>query len=83
MIQLPSVRTLKLYIDANIENAGDSLVRLKHSWKGYESMVEERRGWSGGTGYGVFMSLHIIDVIDTLGCIPIAEGSLILDEVKV
>jgi hypothetical protein len=48
LIQLPSVRTLKLYIDANIESAGDSLLRLQHSWREYEAMVAEKREQSTG-----------------------------------
>ena len=42
LLQLLSVRTLKLYIDANIESAGDSMARLQRSWKEYKAMVAER-----------------------------------------
>ncbi len=43
LLQLPSVRTLKLYIDANIEDAGNSITRLKHKWKEYEAMLAETK----------------------------------------
>lgn len=41
LLQLPSVRLLKSYIDANLEVAGDSLERLKQSRKMYAAMVKE------------------------------------------
>lgn len=43
LIQLPSIRTLKDYIDANLECAGDSLSRIQQSRKEYVEMVEERK----------------------------------------
>jgi len=42
LLQLPSVRTLKYYIDANL-NAGDSMERLKQSRKQYVAFTEEKR----------------------------------------
>ena len=36
LLQLPSVRSLKFYIDANLESAGDSIPRLKvenNTWR--------------------------------------------------
>lgn len=41
LLQLPSIRTLKSYIDANLEKAGDSIERLKQARKIYQSMVAE------------------------------------------
>jgi len=41
LLQLPSVRTLKYYIDANL-NAGDSMERLKQSRKHYIAFIEEK-----------------------------------------
>lgn len=43
LLQLPSVRTLKYYIDANLESAGDSMERLKQSRKQYVAFTEEKR----------------------------------------
>ena len=43
LLQLPSVRSLKFYIDANLESAGDSIPRLKESRKQYLEMVEEKK----------------------------------------
>lgn len=41
LVQLPSVRTLKYYVDANLESAGDSVPRIMQNRKQYISMVEE------------------------------------------
>jgi hypothetical protein len=41
LVQLPSVRTLKYYVDANLESAGDSTSRIMQSRKEYVAMVEE------------------------------------------
>ena len=42
LIQLPSVRFLKQFIDANLEDVGDSRARLVQSRKNYLVMVEEK-----------------------------------------
>lgn len=42
LLQLPSVRTLKHYIDGNLEEAGDSMERLKIERKKYLEMVEQK-----------------------------------------
>ena len=42
LVQLPSVRFLKYFIDANLEDAGDSRDRLVQSRKNYLAMVEEK-----------------------------------------
>ncbi len=42
LLQLPCVRTLKHYIDANMENPGDSADRLRLSRKQYLSLIEEK-----------------------------------------
>lgn len=39
---MPSVRSLKFYIDANLESAGDSIQRLKESRKQYLEMIKEK-----------------------------------------
>ena len=41
LVQLPSIRTLKYYVDANLENAGDSTSRIIQSRKEYIAMIEE------------------------------------------
>lgn len=43
LLQLPSVRTLKYYIDANLESAGDSMERLQQSRKQYVAFTEKKR----------------------------------------
>lgn len=43
LLQLPSVRTLKYYIDANLEEAGDCMKRLEDEQKHYMVMVENTR----------------------------------------
>ena len=55
LLQLLCVRTLKYYIDANFESAGDSVERLQQSRKQYVALIEEKKkvqeentdkGWS-------------------------------------
>ncbi len=41
MVQLPCVRTLKYYIDANLEGAGDCTPRIKLIRTQYEAMLEK------------------------------------------
>lgn len=41
-MQLPSVRTLKHYIDANLEEVGDCIECLEDERKHYLAMVEKR-----------------------------------------
>ncbi len=43
LLQLPCVRTLKFYIDANLESAGDSLERLQQSRKQYCALIEDKK----------------------------------------
>ena len=43
LLQLPSVRTLKYYIDANLEEAGECMKRLEDERKHYLVMVESKR----------------------------------------
>ena len=43
LLQLPSVRTLKHYIDANLEVAGERLQRLEDERKHYLDMIEKKR----------------------------------------
>ena len=43
LLQLPSVRTLKHYIDANLEEAGDCIKRLEEERKHYLAMVEKKK----------------------------------------
>ncbi len=42
LLQLPCVRTLKHYIDANLESPGDSADRLQQSRRQYLSLIEEK-----------------------------------------
>ena len=43
LLQLPCVRTLKYYIDANLESAGDSVERLQRSREQYVALIEEKK----------------------------------------
>ena len=43
LLQLPSVRTLKHYIDANLKVAGECLQRLEDERKHYLDMMEKKR----------------------------------------
>ena len=43
LLQLPSVRTLKYYIDANLEKAGDCMKRLEDERKHYLEMVGNKK----------------------------------------
>ena len=43
LIQLPSIRTLKYYIDANLEGAGNCMQRLEDERKHYLVMLEQRK----------------------------------------
>lgn len=57
LVQLPSVRTLKYYVDANLESAGDWTSRIIQSRKEYTAMVEEmtkeKADKTGDTGMDV------------------------------
>lgn len=62
-MQLPSVRNLKYYVDANLESAGDSISRISQSRKQYVAMIEEmaeekvENAHDPGTG-GMFNNLR-------------------------
>ena len=43
LLQLPSVRTLKHYVGANLEDAGECMDRLEQERRQYLVMVEEKR----------------------------------------
>ena len=43
LLQLPSIRTLKYYIDANLEEAGECMKRLEDERRHYLVMVENAR----------------------------------------
>lgn len=43
LLQLPSVRTLKHYVGANHEDAGECMDRLENERRQYLAMVEEKR----------------------------------------
>ena len=89
------MRTLKYYIDANLESAGDSVERLQQSRKQYVALIEEKKklqeekvdkGWSKVEELNVthnysFMCINIGSQSQVI--LPIGEGSLIIDEVKV
>ncbi len=41
LVQLPCFRTLKYYIDANLESAGDCTPRIKLSRHQYKEMIDQ------------------------------------------
>lgn len=43
LLQLPSVRTLKHYVGANVEDTGECMDRLEQERRQYLVMVEKRR----------------------------------------
>ena len=43
LVQLPSRRTLKHYIDANLEGAGEYLQRLEEERKQYLDMIDKMK----------------------------------------
>ena len=43
LLQLPCVRTLKYYIDTNLESAGNSVEWLQQSRKQYVALIEEKK----------------------------------------
>ena len=43
LVQLPSIRTLKHFIDANLEEAGECLKRLEEERKHFVSMIEKKK----------------------------------------
>ena len=52
LLQLPCVRTLKYYIDANLESAGDSVEWLQQSRKQYVTLIEEKKVQEENTNKG-------------------------------
>ena len=79
LLQLPCVRTLKYYIDFNVEEAGEVEKRLVEKKVQYDSLVslaQERLSHRS--------SIQSVETEeDNSQVLPIAEGSLIIDEVKV
>ena len=43
LLQLPSVRTLKHYVNANLEVAGECMNRLEKERREYLAMIEKKR----------------------------------------
>lgn len=97
LLQLPCVRTLKYYIDANLESAGDSIDRLQDARKQYNQLIQEKRklqeencskGENDCITSKCALCIHSYTYTNCAGIksqvlIPTGEGSLILDEVKV
>ena len=97
LLQLPCVRTLKYYIDANLESTGDSMERLQESRKQYTELIKEKRRLQEencSKGENVCITSNYAPYIHFYACmkcagittqvlLPTGEGSLILDEVNV
>ena len=95
LVQLPSVRTLKYYVDGNLESAGDSTSRIMQSRKEYVAMVEEMAKEKAdkmndpGTCVDIhrehldYMYMTVLVIADKKILLPLSKGTLIIDEVKV
>jgi hypothetical protein len=98
LLQLPSVRLLKHYIDSNLEEAGECLKRLEEEGKCYQAKVKQLLANQNG----IIIILAICQasnfcitfLVTSSGCnvhgvklpkgpIPTGDGVLIIDEVKV
>ena len=83
LLQLPHVRTLKHYIDSNLEEAGEverRLVDRKSEYNKLISLHKERHTVKKAKRQE--KSDNEVDDND-LAVLPTGEGSLVLDEVKV
>lgn len=77
LLHLPCVRTLKYYIDFNLEEAGEVEKRLAEKKIQYDklvALVHERASNEAARRLG--------GSEDDLELLPIGEGSLVIDEVK-
>ena len=82
LLQLPCVRTLKHYIDSNLEEAGEVEKRLVDKKTEYDRLVSLHKDDLRARRKEDSESENFCEV-DVDGALPIGEGSLILDEVKV
>ena len=79
LLQLPCVRTLKYYIDFNLEEAGEvekRLVEKKVQYDRLVSLTQENISRKSSR-------LLVESEEDKSEVLPLGEGSLIIDEVKV
>ena len=92
LVQLPSVRTLKYHVDANLEGAGESTSRIIQSRKEYIAMVEEvAKEKAEKTSDPGRYKQYLYWTTYTRSCcttdkkvlLPLSKGTLIIDEVKV
>lgn len=80
LLQLPGVRTLKHYIDANLEQAGEVERRLQEKKKQYDSLISLSKQQIEEK---VKKSSTEDTSSATKGVLPLGEGAMIIDEVKV
>lgn len=77
LLQLPCVRTLKYYIDFNLEEVEEVEKRLLENKTQYDNLVALAREKVSSK------VLRLDDEEDSSELLPIGEGSLVIDEVKV
>ena len=86
LLQLPCVRTLKHYVDFNLEEAGEVEKRLVDKKTEYDKLVslqKERLKTKKVRRQEENEVQNCEEDVSIEGVLPIGEGSLILDEVKV
>ena len=81
LLQLPCVRTLKFYIDSNLEGAGDSVKRLQQCRVHYNALIEEKEkvleeNSKRGNIYSMFVKLVLF--LDVGTCIHVYAYYLLL-----
>ena len=76
LLQLPSVRTLKYYIDSNLEEAGEVEQRLAEKKKQYDHFID-------AIVKGKQQKTTNVGSEGSSANVPLGEGVLIIDEVKV
>lgn len=81
-MQLPHVRTLKHYIDSNLEKAGEVEKRLVDKKSEYMKLVSLHRERLAAKKARRQESTNVVVDCEEV-VLPIGEGSLVLDEVKV
>ena len=88
-LQLPSVRILKDYVDANIEDAGECMKRLEEERKLYLAMIEQKQQDLVDRKEGLLCGIHTIEMFilyfpfSEHKVLPTGDRVMITDEVNV
>ena len=78
LLQLPSVRTLKDYIDANIEDAGECMKRLEEERKLYLAMIEQMQQDLVDRKEGLLCGIHTAEMF--ILYFPFSEHKVLVTE---